>query len=151
MIAGGERYIVDEGGTKLSVVLDVEYYERLVAQAVELESIRAHDAPGTSGQEKTCEEQTVREGRVRYGQRVSPAYRVSLQATEEGYAVWCPGLPGCWSQGATEEEALENIKDAIATYLAAVDELAEGQLTRFTMGGIIKDAGLTIEQFKKLL
>jgi len=33
-------------------------------------------------------------------------YRVKLQKTEEGYAVWCPALPGCWSQGATEEEAL---------------------------------------------
>ena len=36
--------------------------------------------------------------------------------TEEGYAVWCPGLPGCWSQGATESKALENIKDAIVVY-----------------------------------
>jgi predicted RNase H-like HicB family nuclease len=50
-------------------------------------------------------------------------YIVKLEETEEGYAVWCPGLPGCWSQGATEEEALENIKDAIETYLATVEEL----------------------------
>ena len=42
----------------------------------------------------------------------------------------CPGLPGCWSQGATEEEALENIQDAIAEYLAAVDELVKGQDVR---------------------
>jgi len=33
-----------------------------------------------------------------------------------------PGLPGCWSQGATEEEALANIADAIRAYLAVVDE-----------------------------
>jgi predicted RNase H-like HicB family nuclease len=32
--------------------------------------------------------------------------------TEEGYSVWCPGLPGCCSQGLTETEALDNIKDA---------------------------------------
>jgi predicted RNase H-like HicB family nuclease len=51
-------------------------------------------------------------------------YRVKLERTEEGYAVWCPGLPGCWSQGVTEAEALENIKDAIATYMATVDELS---------------------------
>jgi len=38
-------------------------------------------------------------------------YKVNLEKTEEGYAIWCPGLPGCWSQGATEEEALENVKD----------------------------------------
>ncbi len=48
-------------------------------------------------------------------------YIVRLERSEEGYAVWCPGLPGCWSQGATEE-ALENIKDAIETHLATVDE-----------------------------
>jgi predicted RNase H-like HicB family nuclease len=48
-------------------------------------------------------------------------YRVKLEKTDEGYAVWCPGLPGCWSQGASEEEALENIKDAIETYLEALD------------------------------
>ncbi|MGQ9631015.1 MAG: type II toxin-antitoxin system HicB family antitoxin [bacterium] len=49
-------------------------------------------------------------------------YRVKLEETDEGYAVWCPGLPGCWSQGAT---ALENIKDAIKTYLATVEELVK--------------------------
>jgi predicted RNase H-like HicB family nuclease len=57
-------------------------------------------------------------------------YRVKLEKTEEGYAVWCPGLPGCWSQGATEEEALENIKDAIETYLATVEELLTDKVTR---------------------
>jgi predicted RNase H-like HicB family nuclease len=57
-------------------------------------------------------------------------YMVKLERTEEGYAVWCPGLPGCWSQGATEEEALENIKDAIATYLATAAELNAGTVTR---------------------
>jgi predicted RNase H-like HicB family nuclease len=53
-------------------------------------------------------------------------YKVRLEESEEGYSVSCPGLPGCWSQGATEEEALENIRDAIREYLAAVDELVEG-------------------------
>ena len=50
-------------------------------------------------------------------------YKVRLQKSEEGYSVSCPGLPGCWSQGETEEEALANIRDAIQEYLAAVDEL----------------------------
>jgi len=50
-------------------------------------------------------------------------YKVMLEKTEEGYAVWCPGLPGCWSQGATEEEALENTKDAIKAYLETVEAL----------------------------
>lgn len=38
----------------------------------------------------------------------------------------CPGLPGCWSQGATETEALENIQDAMRDYLAAVDDRFHG-------------------------
>lgn len=50
-------------------------------------------------------------------------YKVRIEKTEEGYAVWCPGLLGCWSQGDTEEEALENIKDAIQMYLETADEL----------------------------
>jgi predicted RNase H-like HicB family nuclease len=50
-------------------------------------------------------------------------YKVVLHKSEEGYSVSCPGLPGCWSQGETEEEALENIRDAIREYLGAVDEM----------------------------
>ena len=44
-------------------------------------------------------------------------YKTRLKKTDEGYAVWCPELPGCWSQGKTKEEALKNIEDAIKTYL----------------------------------
>jgi predicted RNase H-like HicB family nuclease len=44
-------------------------------------------------------------------------YKVGIKKTEEGYSIWVPGLPGCWSEGKTEEEALENIKDAIYAYL----------------------------------
>jgi len=51
-------------------------------------------------------------------------YVVSLKKTDEGYSVWAPGLPGCSSQGDTEQEALENIADAIREYLDVVDELA---------------------------
>lgn len=57
-------------------------------------------------------------------------YRVILQQNEEGYAINCPGLPGCWSQGKTEEEALENIKDAIETYLATVEDLSREKSVR---------------------
>lgn len=49
-------------------------------------------------------------------------YRVALLATDEGFSVSCPGLPGCWSQGATEAEALNNIRDAISDYLTVVAE-----------------------------
>ena len=57
-------------------------------------------------------------------------YKVKLKKTEEGFSIWCPGLPGCWSQGSTEKEALENIKDAISEYLIAVDELSKEEITR---------------------
>jgi len=57
-------------------------------------------------------------------------YKIRLEETEEGYAVWVPGLPGCWSQGETEEEALENIKDAIKTYLETVEILLKDEQTR---------------------
>ena len=50
-------------------------------------------------------------------------YRVALRKTDEGYSVSCPGLPGCWSQGVTEEEALDNIRSAIEEYLTARDAL----------------------------
>lgn len=56
--------------------------------------------------------------------------KVILEQNEEGYAVWCPGLPGCVTQGETEAEALENIKDAIREYLAVVDDLTEGRQAR---------------------
>ena len=57
-------------------------------------------------------------------------YKVKIKQTEEGYAVWVPGLPGCWSQGETEQDALENIKDAIKTYLEVVDDLTKNETTR---------------------
>lgn len=57
-------------------------------------------------------------------------YKIALQESEEGFSVSVPGLPGCWSQGATVEEAVENIQDAIREYLAAVDDLLEGQQVR---------------------
>ncbi len=61
-------------------------------------------------------------------------YKVVPQKSEEGDSVSCPGLPGCRSQGETEEEALDNIQEAIREYLA-----------------VVSDAGLTVEDFKKLL
>ncbi len=58
-------------------------------------------------------------------------YKVNLQKTDEGYSVWVPGLPGCRSQGQTEEEALENIKDAIQAYLETVEELSKNKDSRY--------------------
>lgn len=48
-------------------------------------------------------------------------YEVFLEEAEEGgYVVTCPALPGVVSEGETKEEALENVKDAIAGYLAVL-------------------------------
>ena len=55
-------------------------------------------------------------------------YKVILEQSEEGFAVSVPGLPGCHSQGTTEDEALAGIADAIHEYLAVVDELTKGKL-----------------------
>ena len=57
-------------------------------------------------------------------------YKVVLERSEEGFAVHVPGLPGCWSQGATEQEALANVQDAIQEYLAAVDDLTKSAEVR---------------------
>lgn len=52
-------------------------------------------------------------------------YTVLMEAEEEGgFHVWCPALRGCHSQGETQEEALENIREAIAVYLESAQ--AEG-------------------------
>lgn len=47
----------------------------------------------------------------------SMKYKVVLQQSDEGIRVSVPGLPGCWSRGATETDALANIRDAIREYL----------------------------------
>ena len=57
-------------------------------------------------------------------------YKIALQQSEEGVSVSVPGLPGCWSQGRDEAEALENIKDAIREYLAVVEHQLEGSEVR---------------------
>lgn len=54
-------------------------------------------------------------------------YRIALVETDEGYAESVPGLPGCWSQGATEQEALENIREAIREYVSAREDLLGGR------------------------
>ena len=55
-------------------------------------------------------------------------YDVTLVKSNEGWAVWCDSLPGCCSQGATREEALANIREAISEYLAAKQQVNEAEL-----------------------
>lgn len=58
-------------------------------------------------------------------------YKVELIKSEEGYAVGCPDLPGCWTQGQTEEEALANIRDAIKDYIEVAEEMKKRREVRY--------------------
>lgn len=53
-------------------------------------------------------------------------YRVLIEVDEDGvFVAECPSLPGCISQGVTRTEAIENIKGAIAAYLASLEKHGE--------------------------
>jgi len=61
-------------------------------------------------------------------------YKIVLYRSEEGITVGVPALPGCWSEGDNEEEALTNIQDAIREYLAALEErLQDGEIREIEM------------------
>lgn len=73
--------------------------------------------------------------------------QVILYPGEDGYWVAeCASLPGCITQGKTKEEALANIKEAIGGYIATLEELDRG-----TLRAIIRQAGLSLEDFIGLL
>jgi predicted RNase H-like HicB family nuclease len=57
-------------------------------------------------------------------------YQVTIYRSEEGITIGVPALPGCWSEGDTEEDALVNIQDAIQEYLAALNDRLQGIETR---------------------
>ena len=60
--------------------------------------------------------------------------KVILEASEEGgFTVYVPSLPGCISEGDTEEEALANIREAIELYLEPVEDdlfIGESRMVR---------------------
>ena len=53
-------------------------------------------------------------------------YKIAIHRTDEGISVSVPALPGCWSEGDTEEEALANIQDANREHLAALEDRLQG-------------------------
>ncbi len=63
-------------------------------------------------------------------------YKVVLQRSDEGISVSVPGLPGCWSQGETEADALANIQNAIREYLEVVAE--------HTVGADVREVEVTV-------
>ncbi len=69
-------------------------------------------------------------------------YKIALEHTDEGYSATVPGLPGCWSEGSTEKDAIDNIRIAISEHLSVRDEL---------LAGSVRDTGLSIDDFRQLL
>ncbi len=66
-------------------------------------------------------------------------FMVTIDRDEDGiWIVECPSIPGCISQGATRQEALENIKEAIHLCLEVRAER-----------GLIRSAGLTVTEFEE--
>ena len=50
-------------------------------------------------------------------------FKIVLEKSDEGgYTVYAPSLPGCISEGDTQEEALKNIQEAIELYLEPVED-----------------------------
>lgn len=64
-------------------------------------------------------------------------YKITLVESEEGFAVWCNDLPGCASQGDTREEAVENIRSAIAEYLESIPLVQERFGTRVSQEEVL--------------
>ncbi len=58
-------------------------------------------------------------------------YRIKIMESDEGFAVWCEDLPGCFSQGETENEAIQNIKIAIEEYLEAKEAIKSKEKSIF--------------------
>lgn len=53
-------------------------------------------------------------------------YKVAIHHDPEGVSISVPALPGCWSEGDTDQEAVANIKDAIREYLDALEDRFQG-------------------------
>ena len=78
-------------------------------------------------------------------------FNITLDRDEDG--VWiaeCPSIPGCVSQGKTKQEAVENIKDAIALCLEVRAEKGL-PLTIETQRSLIRSANLTVDEFVKAI
>jgi len=76
-------------------------------------------------------------------------FKIQLIQSDEGFAVSCPSFHGCHSQGKTEQEAIENIREAIILWLKTFADLQDESSD--LKGYMIKDAGMTVEQFRNLL
>ncbi len=93
----------------------------LEGQPVRLEPLSRRiliDSPNERSRQALLRIGAKEEGTFR-NHKVTASCRIRYK---EGFSVSCAGLPGCWSQGQTEQEAIEAIQDAIREYLAAIAE-----------------------------
>ena len=70
-------------------------------------------------------------------------YRVVLLPSEQGFAVSCPALPGCWSHGKDEPEAMANIREAIGEYLDVQAELLAREARAEGKTALMREVELT--------
>jgi predicted RNase H-like HicB family nuclease len=78
---------------------------------------------------------SIAEAPSAYGPTNRLHFRINLFESEEGWAVSCPDLPGCHSQGKNREEALRNIKEAIRLWLEV--EVEETGLKRVEQADVL--------------
>lgn len=83
-------------------------------------------------------------------------YRICIEQDEDDvFVAECPTLPGCVSQGKTRTEVVRNIKEAIEGYLVSLkkhdEPVPHRELAKGTLRAIIKQAGLSREEFFELL
>ena len=57
------------------------------------------------------------------GKNVVVEYIVLTKSTPEGVSAWIPCLPDCWSEGKTDEEALNEMRGAVADHLSGASEI----------------------------
>jgi predicted RNase H-like HicB family nuclease len=62
------------------------------------------------------------------------------KAEEGGYNVTVPALDGCFTQGDTQKEALENAKEAIACYLEGLEKVNRVKSKSFTLSKVVEVA-----------
>lgn len=63
-------------------------------------------------------------------------FSVIIEKDEDGYSAFCPELQGCYAQGETYEEVLDNIRDVIRLHvddrISSGEKIPEGRLINLT-------------------
>ena len=90
------------------------------------------------------------------GKPIELKFTILIEKNEEGsYTVTMPSLPGCITQGDTWDDAIANAREAIAGYIEALRALGKPipleVPVEVAADAILKQAGMSIEEFKELL